>query len=92
MDKKFKQCPTCGGTGKVEITLSDRLRTLREAKGMTQGELSQLVSISRPQIANLEKGRGEPSLGVLREICEALDTTADFLLFGEHERGKSDAP
>mgnify|MGYP000645743371 CR=1 FL=1 len=81
--KQTKPCPTCRGSGEIDIHIGDRIKAFREAKGLTQAQLAEKLPITRPQVANIELGRGEPSMGAVRALCDALDVTADELLFGE---------
>jgi transcriptional regulator with XRE-family HTH domain len=69
------KCPRCGGTGEIPDELfhfGDLLRMQRDRAGMTQLELANLAGIGRAQIANLETGRGDPSLVTLRKLAKAL--------------------
>jgi len=50
------------------------LRAQRLAKGLSLRELASLTSVSNAYLSELERGRHEPSLGVLRAIASALDT------------------
>lgn len=45
----------------------------REKRGMTQVQLASTLLVSRPQVANLETGRGDPSINTLEQIARALD-------------------
>jgi len=49
------------------------LRAQRLAKGLSLRELASLTSVSNAYLSELERGRHEPSLGVLRAIASALD-------------------
>ena len=80
------RCPYCKGTGKVEASFAARLRALREDKGLTQLQLSAIADVSRPQLANLEAGRSEPSIRLLTTLSTELEVSTDWLL------GRSDEP
>ena len=73
-------CPYCKGTGKIEATFASRLVSLRSAKGVTQQDVSLAIGLSRPQIANLEIGRGEPSVTTLINLASYFDCSTDYLL------------
>jgi len=49
-----------------------RLKTLREARGLTQEELAAKVGVSRAYLARLEMGRHDPPLSRLRKLARAL--------------------
>lgn len=48
------------------------LRACRERAYMSQSELAAAVGCSRQQINNLEAGRSNPSLSMIRRLREAL--------------------
>lgn len=73
-------CPYCKGTGRIEATLAVRLTALRQAKGVTQDEVAQAAGISRAQIANLERSRGEPSIPSLIKLAAYFNVTTDYIL------------
>jgi UDP-N-acetylglucosamine 1-carboxyvinyltransferase len=50
----------------------ERIRTAREAVGITQSELARRMEVSQPVIAELEAGRKNPTLGQLAAVAEAL--------------------
>ena len=61
----------------------DRLKELREAKGLSQEQLERLSGLSHSAISKSEKGRTLPGSEVLDKLTRALDCTMDYL----HERG-----
>jgi transcriptional regulator with XRE-family HTH domain len=54
-------------------TLGALLRAQRLAKGLSLRELAARTSVSNAYLSELERGRHEPSLSVLRAIASALD-------------------
>ncbi|GGS47210.1 helix-turn-helix domain-containing protein [Actinokineospora fastidiosa] len=52
--------------------LGHRLRSLRAASGKTVADVAALAGLSVPYIANLENGRGNPTLDALRRLATAL--------------------
>jgi transcriptional regulator with XRE-family HTH domain len=54
-------------------TLGALLRAERLAKGLSLRELAARTSVSNAYLSELERGRHEPSLSVLRAIASALD-------------------
>lgn len=57
-----------------------KMKQLREEKGLTQDELGKLALTSRNMITLVEKGYKEPSLALLGRIAEALGVAAAELL------------
>lgn len=76
-----------------ERDLGKRVQEMRESRRMTQGELSQLTlslddeekGISRPVISLYESGTNRPSPKEIRLLCEALQATPNFLIYGDEE-------
>lgn len=60
-----------------------RIRALRRAKDWKQSELAEKCECSQQTIANIERGRREPSIGLAFKIATALETTIDYLLTGK---------
>ncbi len=60
----------------------NQIKKIREEKGMTLLELSDLSGISVGYICHLEKGsRKNPSLGVMEKIAKALNKTIADVFF-----------
>jgi transcriptional regulator with XRE-family HTH domain len=53
--------------------LAERVRQLREARGLTQAELAHRMGTTQPFVARLEAGGAEPTLETLVRIARALD-------------------
>lgn len=64
----------------ADLNLAENVKRIREELEMTQDDLSELAGISRPQIANIEGGRSNASLGILITLSLALSSTPDELL------------
>jgi transcriptional regulator with XRE-family HTH domain len=73
-------CPYCKGTGKIEGTLAVRLTALRQSKGVTQEQVAGAARVSRTQIANLERGRGDPSISSLIALAAYFEVSTAYLL------------
>lgn len=59
-----------------------RIRQVRKAKGWSQDELAKKCGISMSFLGHIERGTRIMSMGTFANICEALDTDADELLWG----------
>jgi len=66
--------------------LGDRLRSAREARGLTLDQLSASTGISKAHLSRLESGARQPSVGILVELAAALGTRVGTLL-GEDAAG-----
>jgi len=60
--------------------LGNRVRSTREAAGLTREQLAQQVGVTEAMIGHIENGIRLPSLPVAIRLAEALNVTADDLL------------
>jgi DNA-binding XRE family transcriptional regulator len=60
--------------------IADRIKTLREAQGLSQTELASKIGISQQAVAGYENGQ-EMTVSRLLEICKALGITAAEFFF-----------
>lgn len=58
----------------------ERLRKLREERGYTQEQLSEMLEIGVTQVWRYENEKSKPSSDILTKIARALDVSADYLL------------
>lgn len=71
------------------MTFGEKLRLLREAKGITQKELGILVGYkSANLVCYWETNQREPNIAAIRKIAKALDTTVSEL-FDEETGGET---
>ena len=54
--------------------LENRVRSLREARGLTQLALCEAVQMSRQTLSAIEAGRSEPSVAIALAIARVLGT------------------
>lgn len=64
----------------MENLFGQRLRSLRQSKGLTQRQLADRLGISASAVGMYEQGRREPDNMLLSELCRVLDTTTDYLI------------
>lgn len=60
--------------------MANKLREIRKAKKMTQGELSRISGIHRVTIAKYENGMVCPTLEKASKLAAALGVTVDDLI------------
>ena len=58
-----------------ELSMAERLKVVRQARGLTQQQMADLLGISRPTVAQLEGGRHQPSTEVLETIVSELEVS-----------------
>ena len=64
------------------LKIGHYIQHLRKAAGMTQKELAEKLNISFQAVSKWENGDTLPDTGILLELCDVLNTTADKLLNG----------
>ncbi|MGB1015712.1 MAG: helix-turn-helix domain-containing protein [Nannocystaceae bacterium] len=64
----------------IQSNLGENIRQLREARGLTQQQVSRLAGVPRPTWANLETGMANPTLAVLIKVATALQVRIEELL------------
>jgi transcriptional regulator with XRE-family HTH domain len=69
---------------KTDITFSDTIRLLREARGLSQQQLAEKLGITQQAYSNLEKKPERATLERLREIAKILQVELITLL-GEED-------
>ena len=58
----------------------ERLRTAREKRGLSQGDLANRARFQASAISHFETGTRKPSFDNLRRLADALEVTTDYLL------------
>lgn len=70
--------------------LGARVRSSREALGISQAELARRVNMTRSGICRIERGNNTTPISKLKIIASALDVDPMFLLLGSSENQKSE--
>ena len=63
--------------------MNNRLRTLREARGWSQGALAERLEVSRQTVNALETGKYDPSLPLAFRIAALFETRIESIFFPE---------
>ena len=64
------------------MSFATRLKKLRNARNVTQQELADYLSVTRPTIAGYETKGKEPDYNTLFRIASFFDVSVDYLLSG----------
>lgn len=64
-----------------------RIQNMRIEKSMTGVELGAYLSISANQVSRIETGKVKCKLEHIFILCQILECSADYLLFGAEKRG-----
>jgi transcriptional regulator with XRE-family HTH domain len=69
-------------------TMADRIKSLREARGITQTELAGVVGVTRAAVSQWESGLvANIKLQTFLKLCDALHTDPQYLIHGS-DRGR----
>ena len=67
--------------------MKNRLKKFREAFGLTQEQLGELIGVSRQAINSIETEKYEPSIWLAYDISKVFhESIEDIFLFEESER------
>ena len=65
---------------KMELTLGEKIRLLREEKELNQTELGKAVNMTQRKISYIENDKYEPSMDDIKALCKFFNVSADYLL------------
>ena len=64
------------------MSIADRIQSLRKAKGISQEELADKISVSRQAVSKWESGQSTPDIEKIILLSDYFGTTTDYLLKG----------
>ena len=59
------------------------IKSIREAKGITQTQLAEMIGVTGKAVSKWETGKGLPDISLLQPLAAALDTSVMALMTGE---------
>lgn len=65
--------------------IGERLKRLRETKGLKQNRVAQILGVHNSTLAKYESGEREPDNETLTRLAEIYEVTVDYLLTGDHK-------
>lgn len=68
-----------------ELILKNRLKEVRQEKGLSQAALAELVGVSRNTISSIETGQFNPTAKLALILCIALDQKFEELFYFEEK-------
>jgi transcriptional regulator with XRE-family HTH domain len=74
-----------------KIEFADRLKQLRKQKGISQGDLAEIIEVHFTQVSRYERGETKPNAEAMTKLAKALNTTVDFLMNGTADDVVKDA-
>ena len=66
----------------IRVRLGKRVRKLRLERGWTQVEMAEMLGVDRSYLSEIETGKKDPSLRVLKTIADGFKLTLAQLLRG----------
>lgn len=69
--------------------LSDRLKSLRTRRKITQSDFAKVIGVARTTYAMYEQGQREPDYATLQKIADYYEVSLDFLVGRENEKSTS---
>lgn len=60
--------------------MNERLRELRLEKGLTAKEVATKLGMTLGAYAHYEQGVREPSIAILKKLCDLFEVSADYLI------------
>ncbi len=64
-----------------KLILKNRLKVARAEKNFSQGELAQMIGVSRNTISSIETGQFNPTAKLALILCIALDKKFEELFY-----------
>lgn len=65
----------------------EKIKELRKEKGLSQKQLAILLDNAQSSIVYWEKNLQEPTISVLKKLCQMFEVSADYLLGLEDDLG-----
>ncbi|RDC55816.1 XRE family transcriptional regulator [Pedobacter chinensis] len=80
----------CGVTKKNDpmLGIEKKIRTLRQAKGWSQGEVSEKIGLSTAAFSKIEKGVTDVSISRLQQLAELFDVQLSELILPVEQLSK----
>jgi transcriptional regulator with XRE-family HTH domain len=88
IDHFFLQCYVCSAIfektkGGIDMTIAEKIKSLRNLNGMTQESLAETLNVSRSAIAKWENNNGVPEISNLKLISQIFNVSLDDILDDE---------
>ncbi len=66
----------------IRREIGDRIREARMKSGLTQSQLAETLDVSTSFLSEVETGKKGMSFETFYAICESIEVSSDFILFG----------
>lgn len=68
----------------INIQIGERIKKSREAANYTQEIFAEYIGVSIQYVSDLERGVVGTSIPTLIKICDTLNVSSDYLLYGKN--------
>ena len=66
------------------MSIGDRIIDLRKQKGLSQGQVAEMIGVSRQAVSKWESGQNSPDTVKLIKLADVLDTDVEYLATGRN--------
>ncbi len=63
----------------------EKLRTLRERRGLSQRQLGDMLGVTRTHVSRMERGEKTPNVAMVLKVADIFGVTTDQLIRDEIE-------
>lgn len=64
--------------------LNQRIRLLRQTRGLSQVELARRLGVTKQSVSNWENDNIQPSIDMLKQLAQTFSVSTDYLLGLDH--------
>lgn len=75
---------------KHDPKVGGRIKKIRTKKSKTRQEFADMLGVSVKHIYEIETGKTNFSVDLLKKICTELSVSSDYIMFGKRETSPSD--
>jgi transcriptional regulator with XRE-family HTH domain len=67
--------------------VGQRICQLREERRLTQGELAEIIGVTRAGLSHYENDRRQPAYETLKRIAQYFNVSVEYVLEGDPQQG-----
>lgn len=67
------------------MNIAEKIKTKRKESGLSQKEIAKITNISQNYISQIENGKSQPTADIIKEICNALEISANWLILDKED-------
>ena len=73
----------------TKVEIGERVRITRNSSGLSREILSEMLDISPLFLGYIECGQRGMSISTLQKLCQILNVSSDYILFGKETNSKN---